>query len=82
MVYLRPSNELMCSQPHNRKRRPMDHSKLAQIKEQDPNSTDIFEANLIDTFYPERPDDTEDVCLYDFVANYVQCGVDKNGKTK
>ena len=70
------------SQPHNRKRRLRDHSKLAQIKEQDPNSTDIFEANLIDTFYPERPDDMEDVCLYDFVANYVKCGVDKNGKTK
>ena len=70
------------SQPHNRKRRLRDHSKLAQIKEQDPNSTDIFEANLIDTFDPERPDDMEDVCLYDFVANYVKCGVDKNGKTK
>ena len=70
------------SQPHNRKRRLRDHSKLAQIKEQDPNSTDIFEANLIDTFYPERPDDMENVCLYDVVANYVKCGVDKNGKTK
>ena len=65
------------SQPHNRKRRLRDHSKLAQIKEQDPNSTDIFEANLIDTFYQERPDDMEYVCLYDFVANYVKCGVDK-----
>ena len=58
------------SQPHNRKRRLRDHSKLAQIKEQDPNSTDIFEANLIDTFYPERPDDMEDVyvsCLFCFL---------------
>ena len=24
----------------------------------------------------------EDVCLYGFVANYVKCGVEKNGKTK
>ena len=64
------------SPPHNRKRRLRDHSKLAQIKQQDPNSTDIFEANLIDT------DDVEDVCLYDFVANYVKCGVDTNGRTK
>ena len=24
----------------------------------------------------------EDVCLYDFVANYVKCGIDKDGKTK
>ena len=23
----------------------------------------------------------ENVCLYDFVANYVKCGVDKHGKT-
>ena len=70
------------SQPHNRKRRLRDHSKLVEIQQQDPNSTDIFEDNLVDTFYPERPDDMEDVCLYDFVANYVKCGLDKNGKTK
>ena len=69
------------SQPHNRKRRLKDHSKLSEIKERDPNSKDIFEANLIDNFYPERPDDMDDVCLYDFVANYDKCGVDKNGQT-
>ena len=56
-------------QPHNRKRRLKDHSKLQEIREQDPNSTNIFEPNLVDTFYPERPDEMEDVCLYDFVAN-------------
>ena len=70
------------SQPHNRKRRLRDHSKLVEIQQQDPNSTDIFEDNLVDTFYPERPDEMEDVCLYDFVANYVKCGLDKDGKTK
>ena len=70
------------SQPHNNKHRLRDHSQLTQIQEQDPNSTDIFEANLIDTFYPERPDDMEGVWLYDFVARYVKCGVDKNGKTE
>ena len=63
-------------QPHNRKRRLNDHSKLQEIREQDPNSTNIFEPNLIDTFYP---DEMEDVCLYDFVANYTKSGVDKNG---
>ena len=31
---------------------------------------DIFEDNLIDKFYPQRPSELEDVCLYDFVANY------------
>ena len=70
------------SQPHNRKRRLRDHSKLVEIQQQNPNSTDIFEDNLVDTFYPERPDEMEDVCLYDFVANYVKCGIDEDGKTK
>ena len=42
----------------------------------------IFEANLLDTFYPERPDNMVDVCLYDFVADYTKCGVDKDGKTQ
>ena len=65
------------SQPRNRKRRLRDHSKLVQIQQQYPNSTDILEDNLVDTFYPERPDEMEDVCLYDFVANYVKCGLDK-----
>ena len=69
------------SQPHNRKRRLKDHSKLTEMRECNPNSTDIFEANLIDTFYPERPDDMEDVCLYDFVVDYVKTGVDKDGNT-
>ena len=64
-------------QPHNRKCRLKDHSKLQEIREQDPNSTNIFEPNLVDTFYPERPDEMEDVCLYDFVANYTKSGVDK-----
>ena len=70
------------SQPHNRKRRLKDHSKLAEIKEQNSNSTDIFEANVIETFYPQRPHNMEDVCLYDFVADYVKSGIDKDGKTQ
>ena len=54
----------------------MNHSKLVEMRERDPNSTDIFEDNLVDTFYPERPSDMEDVCLYDFVAEYTKCGFD------
>ena len=41
----------------------------------------MFEGNLIDTFYPERPDHMENVCLYDFVAEYIKCGVDEHGNT-
>ena len=69
------------SQPHNRKRRLRDHSKLVEMRERDPNCMNIFEANLVDTFYPERPGDMEDVCLYEFVADYAKCGVGKDGKT-
>ena len=67
------------SMPHSRKRRLKDHSKLVQIREVDPNSTDIFENNVIDTFYPQRHADMEDVCLYDFVAEYTKCGTDSDG---
>ena len=79
----RPSNGLMYhSHTINRKRRLRDHSKLVEIQQRNPNSTNIFEENLVDTFYPERQDEMEDMCLYDFVANYVKCGIDKDGKTK
>ena len=67
------------SQPHNRKRRLINHSRLVEMNEQNPNSTAIFEDNLIDTFYPQRPKHMEEVCLYDFVVDYVKCGVDRDG---
>ena len=47
-------------QPHKRRRRLKTHQKL---KEMDPDSTDIFEDNLIDNFYPNRPEELEDLCL-------------------
>ena len=37
----------------------------------EPDSVNIFESNIIDDFYPKRPNDLEDVCLYDFVRWYV-----------
>ena len=39
----------------------MNHSKLVGNERENPNSTDIFEDNLVDTFYPEQPSDMEDV---------------------
>ena len=69
------------SRPDKRKRRLMDHSKLSAMKETNPQSTNIFEDNIIDTFYPRRPQEMEDVCLYDFVAEYTKCGVDNDGNT-
>ena len=67
------------SRPQQRKRRLLHHSKLVEMRENNPNSTDIFEDNLVDTFYPQRPDDMEDVCLYEFVAQYTKSGVDEDG---
>ena len=67
------------SPSHKRKRRLKNHSALVEIWERDAQSTDIFEDNIIDNFYPERPDDMEEVCLYDFVAEYEKCGEDDDG---
>ena len=66
------------SPSHKRKRRLKNHSALVEIRERDAQSTDIFD-NIIDNFYPERPDDIEEVCLYDFVAEYEKCGKDDDG---
>ena len=49
------------------------------MRGKNPDSTDIFEDNLVDTFYPQRPDDMENVCLYEFVAQYTKSGVDEDG---
>ena len=70
------------SMPHKRNRRLKDHKHLQELAKQDPQNKDVFEDNLIDTFYPQRPSELEDVCLYDFVANYVLQGVDNHGKRK
>ena len=70
------------SMPHKRNRRLKDHKHLQELAKHDPQNKDIFENNLIDTFYPQRPSELEDVCLYDFVANYELQGVDNHGKRK
>ena len=67
------------SMPQNRKRRLRDHSKLVEMRDMNPDSTDIFENNVIDTFYPQRPTHMEDICLYEFVAEYTKSGMDTDG---
>ena len=56
------------SMPHKRNRRLINHKVLQEIAKHNPDSEEIFEDNLIDTFYPQRPQNLEKVCLYDFVA--------------
>ena len=41
-------------QPHKRKRRLKNHDKLKELADNDPDSTYVFEGNLIDDFYPNR----------------------------
>ena len=60
--------------PHKRKRRVKDYAKLQQLCSMQPDSSDIFENNLIDTHSPQRPKDLEEVCLYDFVGHYKKVG--------
>ena len=59
-----------------------EHKKLVYLKEQNPDSKEIFEGSLIDTYYPERPTKLDSVCLYDFVQNYEKCGVNEDGVRK
>ena len=39
-------------------------------------------SGLLDTHYPKRPASLEEVCLYDFVANYNWQSKDLNGDRK
>ena len=55
------------SLPHKRLK---DHKVLKDMANDNPETEDIFEDNLIDSYYPQRPRDLENICLYDFVANY------------
>ena len=40
------------------------------MAESDPDSNDLYQANLLDNFYPNRPAALSHVCLYDFVKWY------------
>ena len=68
--------------PHKRNHRLKDHKLLQQIAQSNPDTEDIFEDNLIDTLYPQRPATLEGVCLYDFVAHYDWQSRDGNRKYK
>ena len=67
------------SQPHKRRRRLRDYKVIKDMAENDPCTKDIYEPGLLDTFYPERPKELEDVCLYDFVAKFNWSEKDKEG---
>ncbi|CAF1099646.1 unnamed protein product, partial [Brachionus calyciflorus] len=43
---------------------------LHELKELDDECTDIYFNNLIDTYYTNRPNEIEDMCLYEFASIY------------
>ena len=61
---------IVVSMPHKRNWRLKDHGEFLEMESTDPDSEEIFKENLYNNYYPGRPDDLEDVCLHDFVANY------------
>ena len=67
------------SLPHKRCRRCrrlMDHKVLLEMAEHNPDTGEIFEDNLLDTYYPQRPARLEDVCLYDFMIGMPKIGME------
>ena len=56
--------------PENRKVRIKKYGQLKQLAELNPDSNDLYEANLLDNFYLNRPAALADVCLFDFVKWY------------
>ena len=67
--------------PHKRNRRLKDNKMLQEIAKKNPDTENIFEDNLTDTYYSQRPINLEALCL-DFVANYDWYGKDDSGNRK
>uniref|UniRef100_A0A1X7SQ91 Helitron helicase-like domain-containing protein n=1 Tax=Amphimedon queenslandica TaxID=400682 RepID=A0A1X7SQ91_AMPQE len=63
--------------PHKRSRKIKNYSYLTKM---DQSSKDIFNPSIIEDFYPTRPNNMEDVSLYEFVANYKFDKIGENGE--
>ena len=50
------------------------------MAESDPDSNDLYQANLLDNFYPNQPATLSHVCLYDFVKWYRRGDNDAEGR--
>ena len=66
--------------PENRKVRIKNYQELQQLAESDPHSNDLYQANLIDNFYPNRPTSLAHVYLFDFVKWYRRGDNDAEGR--
>ena len=67
------------SMPHKRSRRLKAYDHIRRMAEDDPHSEDIFAESLLKTYYPERPRELENLCLFDLVAYYDWYGKDNEG---
>ena len=65
---------------HKRSCRIKKHNKLVNLAEKSPCSEDIYIKDIVSCNYPNRPDDLEDLCLHDFVANYDSHSKDSQGR--
>ena len=52
------------------------------MKIEDPDSEDLFKEDLHTSYYPGRPEELEDMCLHEFVANFNYYGFDASGNRK
>ena len=68
------------SLPSKRSHRLKNHKELQRLALNEPNSDEIFEHYLIENYYPDRPQNLEEMCLYDFVKWIDWTSRDKSGK--
>ena len=68
------------SLPSKRSHRLKNHKELQRLALNEPNSDEIFEHCLIENYYPDRPQNLEEMCLYDFVKWIDWTSRDKTGK--
>ena len=66
--------------PNNRTRRVWEVEEVREIAKNEPSTEEFYGEGLVTDFYPKRPPQYEEECLYDFVAKYIYNGKDKNGK--
>uniref|UniRef100_A0A1X7VDH6 ATP-dependent DNA helicase n=1 Tax=Amphimedon queenslandica TaxID=400682 RepID=A0A1X7VDH6_AMPQE len=65
---------------HKRKNLIKKLSEVKEIAANDPSTEDFNGEGPVTHFYPNRPQEYEEYCLYDFVAKVTYSGKDKNGE--
>ena len=58
------------NEPSNRNRNLKPYKQLLEIQELNPDSNDLYTNSYLDDYYPNRPDELEDCCLFEFMKWY------------